>query len=260
MIYQQDSLFLDVEINDFAELSNLLGEDFLGDRTTAGNLESLMPASYETKQNVRLPEFDYISSETNHHVSSTMETGLSSAHHGRMLEPARVSPTPSTSMMPVAISANYLPSGPDVPALPDKVKSLASTKKLTTTSRKRKASNDEDHESCVTEEELATPSSKQKNRRRERNREHAKRSRSKKKDLTKSLEESLAMLKEENQRMKEFVYKKLQTSKEEADKMIKERVVTPSERFASALKNPSNRVLSKSAISYLQSLGKDCRR
>lgn len=95
---------------------------------------------------------------------------------------------------------------------------------------------------------------------RERNREHAKRSRSKKKDLTKSLEETVAMLREENQKMKDFVYKKLQISQEDTEKIIKERIVTPSEKFIAALKNPSNRVLSNSAISYLKSLGKDCKR
>jgi DNA relaxase NicK len=95
---------------------------------------------------------------------------------------------------------------------------------------------------------------------RERNREHAKRSRSKKKDLTKSLEETVAMLREETKKMKDFVSQKLLTSQEDTDKMIKERIVTPSDRFIAALKSPSNSVLSKSAISYLQSLGKDCKR
>jgi hypothetical protein len=91
----------------------------------------------------------------------------------------------------------------------------------------------------------------------ERNREHAKKSRSKKKDFTKTLEESVIILRAENEKLKKLVYGKI--NKEKAAAMVKERIVTPTDRFIASLKTPSNRVLSNRAISYLQSLSKDCK-
>lgn len=92
---------------------------------------------------------------------------------------------------------------------------------------------------------------------REKNREHAKKSRSKKKDLTKQLEETVLMLKRENQRLKDFVNGKIASTEADTEKMIKDRIVTPTDRFIDGLKKPSNRILSNSAISYLNSLGAD---
>lgn len=90
---------------------------------------------------------------------------------------------------------------------------------------------------------------------RERNREHAKRSRSKKKDLTKQLEESLVILKEENDKLRRFVHQRMQSlNPQSVQDMVQERIVTPIDRFTGALKKPSNRVLSNSAISYLKSM------
>ena len=88
---------------------------------------------------------------------------------------------------------------------------------------------------------------------REKNREHAKKSRSKKKDLTKHLEESVFLLKEENQRLTEYLSRKLQTTQDETKKIVRDRIVTPTDRFIAGLKQPSNRILSNSAISFLKS-------
>jgi hypothetical protein len=88
-----------------------------------------------------------------------------------------------------------------------------------------------------------------------RNREHAKKSRVRKKSFTKELEESLVILREENQKLKSFVVAKF-GEKETATK-VKKAIVTPNDRLVAALKKPSNRYLSKCAISYLKSLGGD---
>jgi hypothetical protein len=89
-----------------------------------------------------------------------------------------------------------------------------------------------------------------------RNREHAKKCRTKKKSLTKSLDESVVLLREENEKLKRLVYSKI--SKEKTAAMVKERIVTPADRFIAALKNPSNKVLSNSVVSYLGSFRNDC--
>ena len=92
---------------------------------------------------------------------------------------------------------------------------------------------------------------------REKNREHAKKSRSKKKDLTKHLEESVLLLKEENQKLTEFLSSKLQTTQDDTKKMVRDQIVTPTDRFIAALKQPSNRILSNSAISFLKSFSSE---
>ena len=91
---------------------------------------------------------------------------------------------------------------------------------------------------------------------RERNREHAKKSRSKKKDYTKSLEEALKLLREENAKLKNAVYAHF--GKEKTKEMVQKRLESPTVKFVEALKNPSNRIMTKSAVTYLKSLSHDC--
>jgi hypothetical protein len=88
--------------------------------------------------------------------------------------------------------------------------------------------------------------------RREKNREHAKKSRSKKRDFNVALEESALALREENKKLRRLVYANFGEHKAKA--MVKERIRTPEDKMIEALKKPSNKVLSKSVVHYLESL------
>ncbi|KAL3941392.1 MAG: hypothetical protein SGBAC_004250 [Bacillariaceae sp.] len=94
--------------------------------------------------------------------------------------------------------------------------------------------------------------------RREKNREHAKKSRSKKRDYSIALEESVMALREENRKLRELVYRKFGETK--AKTMVKERIRTPEDKMVESLKKQDNKVLSKSVIHYLQSLSCDVAR
>jgi hypothetical protein len=47
-------------------------------------------------------------------------------------------------------------------------------------------------------------------------------------------------------------------SKEEINNMVNERTMCPSDKLIAALKKPANKTVSKSAMSYLQSLRDEC--
>lgn len=88
--------------------------------------------------------------------------------------------------------------------------------------------------------------------RREKNREHAKKSRSKKRGFNVALEESVVALREENKKLRRLVYASFGERKAKA--MVKERIRTPEDKMVEALKKPSNKVVSKSVVHYLESL------
>jgi hypothetical protein len=89
----------------------------------------------------------------------------------------------------------------------------------------------------------------------ERNRQHAKRSRLRKKSLTHSLQESLEDLKQENQKLRNQIYQNF--GQAETESMVKARTATPAERMIDALKNPANKVFTHPTVAFLQSLRKD---
>jgi hypothetical protein len=89
----------------------------------------------------------------------------------------------------------------------------------------------------------------------ERNSEHAKRSRLRKKSLTHSLQESLEELKEENQKLRNQIYQIFGPT--ETESMVKARTAAPAERMIDALKNPANKVVAQPTVAFLRSLGKD---
>lgn len=91
--------------------------------------------------------------------------------------------------------------------------------------------------------------------RREKNREHAKKSRSKKRDYNNALEESVVALRQENKKLRELVYGRF--GETEAKSMVRERIRTPEDKMIEDLKKPANKVLSQSVIHYLQSLRHD---
>lgn len=88
-----------------------------------------------------------------------------------------------------------------------------------------------------------------------RNRQHAKRSRLRKKCLTKSLEQSLMDLKAENQKLRLQIYG--QFGKDQTESMIQARVQSPTKRFVRALQRPENRYLGQNAFDFLRSLRDD---
>lgn len=88
--------------------------------------------------------------------------------------------------------------------------------------------------------------------RREKNREHAKKSRSKKRDFNLALEESVVALREENQKLRKLVYAHF--GEEKAKAMVKERIRTPEDKMIEAMKKPASKVLTKSVVHYLESL------
>ena len=71
-----------------------------------------------------------------------------------------------------------------------------------------------------------------------RNREHAKRSRLRKKSLTKNLQQSANDLKNENERLRQALYTKF--GREEIDSTVTYRVATPAERLIMTIQKPGN--------------------
>jgi bZIP transcription factor len=95
----------------------------------------------------------------------------------------------------------------------------------------------------------------------ERNREHAKRSRLRKKSFTESLEHSLAELRDENETLRSFVYTKLGGTKKEADIIIQKQIdetVYPfeSNQFLMNVMKPENHILNDATQALLQKLSK----
>lgn len=88
---------------------------------------------------------------------------------------------------------------------------------------------------------------------RERNREHARKSRLRKKELTTNLQRSLEELKAENEKLRNCVMQKL--GQKQTESLIRERRNTPPvEDFIAALKQPSNRIVDNNALDFLASL------
>ena len=77
--------------------------------------------------------------------------------------------------------------------------------------------------------------------RRERNRQHAKRSRLRKKNLTGDLQQSLKDLKEENAKLRSQLFEILGQKKTES--LVQARMSNPAEQFVQNLKQPENRVV-----------------
>ncbi|KAG7351248.1 bZIP transcription factor [Nitzschia inconspicua] len=94
-------------------------------------------------------------------------------------------------------------------------------------------------------------------RRRERNREHAKRCRSRKKNYLKSLEDSVVDLKKENEQLRRLMMTKF--SREELAAFMKDRpTITPVDRFAASLMKKPEATPLATATDYLQSLREGC--
>jgi hypothetical protein len=87
-----------------------------------------------------------------------------------------------------------------------------------------------------------------------RNREHAKRSRLRKKSLTQTLQQSAEEVKAENKKMIQMLQERI--GKDKADAIISERRSRALNFFLGSLRQPSNRVLDDQAASFLKSLKK----
>jgi hypothetical protein len=92
--------------------------------------------------------------------------------------------------------------------------------------------------------------------RRQRNREHAKRSRMRKKSLTGSIQQSVEDLKAENLKLRTQVYAIIGQRK--AERIMKTRKIRARERFTAGVMDPKNRILDDSTVAFLKSLQKNC--
>jgi len=91
--------------------------------------------------------------------------------------------------------------------------------------------------------------------RRQRNREHAKRSRQRKKSLTSTLEESVEDLKAENTKLREQIYAMIGPQKAQA--MLDARQESSRTQFLQGLMQPANRIMDEKTLSFLKSLRKN---
>jgi cell division protein FtsB len=88
----------------------------------------------------------------------------------------------------------------------------------------------------------------------QRNREHAKRSRLRKKSLTVTLQQSMEELKAENKKLRTQIYSMI--GQEKAESILTARKTRSDERFLSGLQDPKNRIVDDSTIAFLKSLQK----
>jgi hypothetical protein len=91
--------------------------------------------------------------------------------------------------------------------------------------------------------------------RRQRNREHAKRSRQRKKSLTSTLEESVDDLKTENAKLREQIYAMIGPQKAQA--MLDARQENARAQFMHGLMQPCNRVMDEKTLAFLKNLRKN---
>lgn len=97
-------------------------------------------------------------------------------------------------------------------------------------------------------------SEQQKNERRERNREHAKRSRIRKKFLLESLQQSVAMLKEENDKLRDSI--RQHVGDEVAEKLLEEKMdgANGDMRLTTSSQGAANKVLDDPDFSFIKAL------
>lgn len=166
---------------------------------------------------------------------------------------------------PIAVMSSFSSYTPQCtpPQLVHEYPSPKQTKKITkkdsTNCRKRKlcekiairpsspASSKDKDDSDLTEEQLEE--------RRQRNREHAKRSRQRKKSLTCTLQQSLDDLKSENAKLRHQINAMIGADK--ADSILESRRNKARSQFMQGLQQPSNRILDDSTISFLKGLQKN---
>ena len=94
---------------------------------------------------------------------------------------------------------------------------------------------------------------------RQRNRDHARRSRLKKKNTQVKLEESLLQLKDENEQLRKVV-DHIFGQRDDIDDMIQEHVNRPQLNFILALQEPGNKILNSRTIQALRCRSKKVRR
>lgn len=97
-------------------------------------------------------------------------------------------------------------------------------------------------------------SEQQKNERRERNREHAKRSRIRKKFLLESLQQSVAMLKEENDKLRDSIREHV--GEEQAEKLLEQKMdgANGDMRLTTSSQGSANKVLDDPDFSFIKAL------
>jgi hypothetical protein len=137
---------------------------------------------------------------------------------------------------PSSVAVN--PPKAEPPAKPTKTKLVASSNKK----RRHFAIQARDSEDGEVIEE----------QRRQRNRDHARKSRLRKKSLTGSLQNSMEELKAENAKLREQIYAAVGRNK--TDSMVEKTLATPTNKFVAGLKKPEHRVVDAETLSFLQGL------
>lgn len=89
----------------------------------------------------------------------------------------------------------------------------------------------------------------------ERNRAHAKKSRMRKKCLTTDLQESLESLREENEKLREFIYRRIGQGK--TNDILSKQKLQSHESFIAALQNPANKTVDSKTNTFLRGLRKN---
>ena len=89
----------------------------------------------------------------------------------------------------------------------------------------------------------------------ERNRQHAKKSRSRKKSLTENLRQSLDEIRKENEKLRAQLYKKF--GEDDIKSIIEEKTASPAEKFVAALKKSENKVVDDKTRDFLKELAKN---
>jgi DNA anti-recombination protein RmuC len=130
--------------------------------------------------------------------------------------------------------------------------SSLSSSSLSSAAAFNKATNGGDAAATTTKKRQA-----QQELRRDRNREHAKKSRLRKKSLTDTLEQSMSDLKTENATLRNQAYDTLHMNKEQVDAMIQVRLISPTRAFLRSFQEPQHRVLDEATVSFLHSLRKN---
>lgn len=170
-VSHQDNIFVDLfddhRNEDFAELSNLLGDVF--STSASGGFESTLSGSDDVKEFVSSPVFNFLppqatrsAADESESLLAGMDKSQAAQFYGQILEPARVSPTPSASAN-FALSDSTFLSAPQTKRHVKRVGLQSTQPESGSRSRKRKS-----HELQTSNDQPTVPGAplKQKDRRR----------------------------------------------------------------------------------------------
>jgi hypothetical protein len=254
-VYQND-LEMEEILNEMGFFANdEFSDGFLGGDFPVTSNE-VMPASFAPVS----PDYHQMTERPVFYVSNPVISPSSSVEDMQNFSVPNPIAAMSSNFMPAPIAPK---SSGVSPKNSQKICKKKTSKKESTKSRKRQAPADStsqtvlkapssafdmsmDDEGDLTEEQLEE--------RRQRNREHAKRSRQRKKSLTSTLEQSVDDLKADNAKLRAQMYGMVGASK--AESILESRRNKVRTQFMDGLMQPSSRVLDDNTASFLKGLRK----